>query len=63
MPLEAVFGAVKHRVLGDRSFDTLADLRLAVERAFCHRVAKAKTRRDCRWARALAAPEKSLAVL
>ena len=57
MPLEAVFGAVKHRVLGDRTFETLAELRLAVERAFSNRVAKAKIRRDCRWARALTVPE------
>ena len=63
MPLEAVFGAVKHRVLGDRTFDTLVELRLAVERAFCNRVAKAKVRRDCRWARALTIPEKSMSVL
>ena len=63
MPLEAVFGAVKHRVLGDRTFDTLAELRLAVERAFCNRVAKAKIRRDCRWAKALTVSEKSMSFL
>lgn len=63
MPLEAVFGAVKHRVLGNRTFDTLAVLRMAVERAFCNRVAKAKVRRDCRWARALNIHDKSMSVL
>ena len=63
MPLEAVFGAVKHRVLGDRTFDSLAELRLAVERAFVHRVAQAKKRRDCRWAKALTLPEESVSVL
>lgn len=63
MPLEAVFGAVKHRVLGDHTFDALAELRVAVERAFVNRVAQAKKRRDCRWARALALPENSMSVL
>ena len=63
MPLEAVFGAVKHRVLGDRTFDSLAELRLAVERAFMNRVAQAKKRRDCRWAKALALSEKSMSIL
>jgi len=63
MPLEAVFGAVKHRVLGDRIFETLPALRLAVERAFCNRVAQAKIRRDGRWVRALALSEKSMSVL
>lgn len=63
MPLEAVFGSVKHRVLGNCTFETLAQLRLAVELAFCHRVAEAKKRRDCRWTRALYIPQKSMAVL
>lgn len=63
MPLEAVFGAVKHRVLGGRTFETLVELQLAVERAFCNRVAEAKKRRDCRWAKALAISEKSMSVL
>lgn len=63
MPLEAVFGSVKHRVLGDRTFGTLADLQVAVERAFDNRVAAAKKRRDCRWSKALYIPEKSMSVL
>lgn len=63
MPLEAVFGSVKHRVLGDRTFETVANLQVAVERAFENRVAQAKERRDSRWARALAVPEKSISVL
>ena len=63
MPLEAVFGSVKHRVLGDRSFESLFELRVAVECAFGKRVAAAKKRRDCRWAKALVVPQKSMSVL
>ena len=54
MPLEAVFGWVKHEVLGDRSFETVAELQAAVERAFEQRVAAAKERRDRTWAKSLA---------
>jgi hypothetical protein len=61
MPLEAVFGSVKHRVLGARSFATLAELRVAVEQAF-HARFQGKKRRDCRWTRALALPERSVSV-
>lgn len=45
MPLEAVFGWVKHRVLGPRQFETLTELRTAVETAFRNRVAAAQPRR------------------
>jgi hypothetical protein len=54
MPLEAVFGWVKHHVLGDRGFDTLTALQTAVERSFQQRVEQAKPRRDRAWDRALA---------
>lgn len=63
MPLEAVFGSVKHRMLGNRTFESLAALQVAVERAFCKRVAAAKKRRDCRWTKALVVPQKSMSVL
>jgi hypothetical protein len=63
MSLEAVFGSVKHRGLSDRTFESLAELRAAVERAFQRRVAAAKKRRDCQWAKALAVSEKSMSVL
>lgn len=46
MPLEAIFGYLKHQVLGDRRFDTITALRAAVERYFTRRVAPAKERRD-----------------
>lgn len=55
MPLEPIFGWVKHQVLGDRLFETVAELQAAVERYFCQRVVKAKERRDRAWAKALAA--------
>jgi len=54
MPLESIFGWIKHQVLGDRFFETLADLRAAVEHHFHQRVAKAKERRNKVWAKALA---------
>ena len=46
MPLEAIFGYLKHQVLGDRLFDTITALRAAVERYFTRRVVTAKERRD-----------------
>jgi hypothetical protein len=54
MPLESIFGWVKHQVLGDRLFETVAELQAAVEHYFHHRVVKAKERRDRTWAKALA---------
>jgi hypothetical protein len=55
MPLESIFGWTKHQVLGDRVFETVAELQAAVERYFCQRVAKAKECRDRAWVKALAA--------
>ena len=55
MPLEPVFGWLKHQVLGDRVFDTLAELRAAAECYFRQRVAAAKERRDQVWAERLTA--------
>ena len=46
MPLEAIFGWVKHQVLGDRLFETVTALQAAVERYFRQRVAQAKERHD-----------------
>jgi transposase len=52
MPLEAVFGWVKHQVLGPRLFETLEALQAAVETAFRDRVAEAQPRRARYWAAA-----------
>ena len=46
MPLESVFGWVKHQVLGGRIFETVSELQQAVELAFEQRVALAKKRHD-----------------
>jgi len=46
MPLEAIFGAIKHRILGNLDFDTLAALKSAVEAYFLHLIPEAKARRD-----------------
>lgn len=54
MPLEAVFGYIKHQVLGDRLYEGIAELRVAVEDYFRRRVADAKQRRDLSWDQALA---------
>jgi hypothetical protein len=54
MPLESIFGWTKHQVLGDRIFETIVDLRQAVEQHFRQRVAQAKERRDRAWTKALA---------
>lgn len=55
MPLEPIFGWVKHQVLGRRLFETLAELQTAVVHSFRQRIAKAKERRDQVWAQRLAA--------
>lgn len=55
MPLEAIFGWVKHHALGARCFEHVADLKAAVELAFNQRLTNAKTRRDRNWATALVA--------
>lgn len=52
MPLEAVFGWVKHHVLGPRVFETLEALRSAVEAAFRDRIPAAQPRRARAWAAA-----------
>ena len=54
MPLESIFGWVKHRVLGGCVFETVAELQAAVVRAFQKRVGSAKARRDRVWATAQA---------
>lgn len=46
MPLESVFGWVKHQVLGGRFFQAMSELQQAVELAFRQRVAQAKKRHD-----------------
>jgi hypothetical protein len=53
MPLEPVFGHVKHQALGDRAFDTVANLQTAVVVHFKNRGAAAKKRRDKAWQRLL----------
>jgi hypothetical protein len=52
MPLESIFGWIKHQVLGDRLFNAVAELQAAVERCFRRRVAEARLRRDKAWAMA-----------
>jgi hypothetical protein len=54
MPLESIFGWIKHQVLGDRCFDTVADLQAAVVRAFESRITTAQQRRERAWTRFLA---------
>jgi transposase len=54
MPLESIFGWTKHQILGGRVFNTVAELRAAVEHYFRQRVAEAKHRRDRVWSAALA---------
>lgn len=54
MPLEAIFGWIKHQLLGDRLFETIADLRMAVEYCFQLRVTDAKLRRNRAWSAAVA---------
>ena len=55
MPLETIFGWIKHQTLGDRLFPAISDLQDAVEDGFRRRVAQAKLRRDKAWAAAIAA--------
>ena len=59
MPLEAIFGAIKHRILADLDFDTLAALKSAVENYFHQRIPEAKARRDLAWLKI----EKSIPVM
>jgi transposase len=49
MPLEAIFGAIKHRILGNLDFEALATLKSVVEHYFQQRVPEAKARRDITW--------------
>ena len=49
MPLEAIFGAIKHRILGNLEFETLAALKSTVENYFRQRIPVAKARRDLAW--------------
>jgi transposase len=50
MPLESIFGWIKHQVLGGRPFETVAELQAAVVQSFRERVDSAKARRDRIWA-------------
>lgn len=49
MPLEAIFGAIKHRILAGLDFETLTALKSAVENYFQQRIPEAKARRDLAW--------------
>ncbi len=49
MPLEAIFGWIKHQLLGNRLFETIVDLRAAVEDCLHRRVAGAQARRSRAW--------------
>jgi transposase len=55
MPLESIFGSIKHQILGGRLFNSIAALQAAVDLYFHQRVTSARTRRDRAWAAALAA--------
>jgi transposase len=55
MPLEPIFGFIKHQVLAGRRFSTIAELQGAVAHYFSHRVPDAKVRRDLVWDAAPAA--------
>jgi hypothetical protein len=46
MPLESIFGWTKHQILGNRLFQTVAELQGAVEHYFRYRVTQARERRD-----------------
>lgn len=59
MPLEAIFGAIKHHILGNLDFKTLSALKLAVENYFQLRIPDAKARRDIAWLKS----EKSRSVM
>jgi transposase len=64
MPLEPIFGWIKHQVLGGRLFETIAALQAAVENYFHQRVDQARQRRNQAWRAALATTlEKSRSVL
>jgi hypothetical protein len=64
MPLESIFGWTKHQILGNRLFQTVAELQAAAEHYFRYRVAQARERRDRAWVNALAAStRKSRSVL
>jgi hypothetical protein len=63
MPLESIFGWVKHQVLGGRFFQTVSALQQAVELAFRQRVAQAKKRHDKAVADFLTADQKSISVM
>lgn len=54
MPLEPIFGWIKHQVLGGRLFETVVALQAAVESYFHQRVDQARQRRDQTWQAALA---------
>jgi len=55
MPLESIFGWVKHQVLGNRLFDTVVELQKAAESHFSQRVADAQRRRNKSWGKSLEA--------
>lgn len=63
MPLEPIFGWLKHQVLGGRLFETIAALQAVVERYFLNRIAQARKRRDRAWNADLTSAAKSRSVL
>ena len=64
MPLEPIFGWIKHQVLGGRLFETVVALQAAVECYLHQRVDQARRRRDRAWNTALATiPANSRSVL
>lgn len=54
MPLESIFGHIKHQVLGNRQFEHVTALQQAVVSAFYYRIPPARQRRDRTWSRTLA---------
>jgi transposase len=63
MPLEPIFGWLKHQVLGGHLFETIAALQAAVERYFRDRIEQARKRRDRAWNASLTTASKSRSVL
>jgi hypothetical protein len=63
MPLESIFGWIKHRVLAGQRFESVRALQSIVERYFRERVDDAKVRRDKAWATAMPLLPKSRSVL
>lgn len=63
MPLEPIFGWLKHQVLGGHLFETIAELQTTVERYFVDCIEQARKRGHRAWHAALTTPTNSRSVL